>query len=66
MGIELGREAHCLGAVTRMPGHLEPVVGHEDGLEGLREQAVIVRDEHADQLGRVDGGLQKSRSPLEM
>jgi len=40
-------------------GDLEPTVGPEDRLQGLREQAMVVRNQHADLLrhGR-DGGLQ--------
>ena len=40
---------------------LEPVVRGEDRLERLPEQAMVVRDQHADPVWDVDGGLHFGR-----
>jgi len=51
------RELHRFRAISGVAYDLEPIVRRENRLEGLPEQAVIVRDQHADPFWHVDGGL---------
>ena len=59
------RELHRLRSIPGVAHDLEPVIRREDRLEGLPEQAVVVRDQHADPLWHVDGGLHDA-VPLSM
>jgi hypothetical protein len=64
VGVDVQCDLDRLRPVCGVPDDLEPVVGGEDGLEGLAEQPVVVGDEHADPVRNVDGGLHDG--PTEM
>ena len=60
--LQPARKLDRLVAVGRAADDLDPLVGREDGLERLREEAVVVGDEEADRRGhherqRVDASL---------
>ena len=59
------REVHRLRSIPGVAHDLEPFIRRQDRLEGLPEQAVVVRDQHADPLWHVDGGLHDA-VPLSM
>jgi hypothetical protein len=58
IGVEREGELHGLGPVARVARDLEPLVRGKNRFEGLAEQPVVVRDQHADLVRSVDGSLQ--------
>ena len=56
-GSRLTARCHGFGAVAGVTADLQAIVRRKDRLEGLAEQAMVVRDQDADPVWHGDGSL---------